>query len=166
MSYSTDEIIDRLDNRNSRERAAVQNTLREAAKTTKLKIETETMVTVSRDDIYAAITIVTSDECDMFGYIAFPESSEARRCVKPDFYLFDITLDDSKQTGTAKLRTMDGQVVLDSLLVEVQDAPGDAPNRPGLSIELSHNELKAKRWKPDGGQTPGLHITDTLTIRF
>ncbi len=166
MSYLNDEQVVQLDAANNRERSIVQDALRSAAKIAKITIDTETMLSVSRDDFYAAVSIVTSDECDMFGYLVFPKGTEARRCAEPGFYLLDITLNRYGRTGTAELRTLEDVVVIDRLPVEVQEAPGDAPNRAGLSLELSHNTFKAKRWKPDGGQTPGLHIVDVITIRF
>lgn len=166
ISYASKEPTIKLDDLNSRERSKIQEALLSAAKITGLKIDAATMIVVSRDDFYATVAIVTSDECDMFGYLVFPQGTEVRRCVGPDFYLFDITLDCSGKTGTAELRALNGNIVLNGLPVEVQEVPGDAPNRAGLSLELNHNEFKPKRWKPDGGQTPGLHFADIITIRF
>ncbi len=122
---------------------------------------------VSNDHFTAAFSIVPDDPCDMFGYLKPPAETDLSKSVPEGFYHFDITLSDpDARCGTAALRTPDGKTVLDGIAVEVAEAPATGPNIAGLSLDLSSTEFRAKRWKPDGGTTPGLHFVDQIIFRF
>jgi hypothetical protein len=148
-------------------RARIAEDLVRAAQATGVRVDAEVMVAATRDDIFLALAPVADDECDLFGYLDLPPGPTGAPLVPPGYYLVDVTLDfPGARTGTAELVDSRGEVQARGLPMRVEEAPGGAPERTGLSLILEATELQAKRWKPDTAGGTSLHFVDVITIRF
>lgn len=143
-------------------RRLIAHDLRHSARRAGVSIKTNDMIIGSRNDVQVAIAQVTDNTCDMFGYFELPASSG----LPVDVYEIDIEpAPNFEGQGRAVFRDTRGQIVLSDVPVLHERIPGGL-DRDGLSLAIEAEELSAKRWKPDQGTTPGLHIVDIITIRF
>ena len=144
-------------------RVRLAELLRSAAERAKVDVNLDYLAEVSNGEFAATFTIVSNHRCNILGFLSLPGTSRLK--VPPNFYLFDaVDLEPDAWEGTAVLRDLDGNVVLDDVGVRVEKSEADDPGRVGLSLDLSSTAFSAKRWKAQG--SPGLHIFDVFTIRF